>query len=98
MMVPFSGQPRRRQHAMRAILIITAVVTAAASGVVPAQLAFLGGAVALILTGCVSADHAYREIDVRIYVMIAGVIPLGLGMEKTGTAAFLAQQLQELTT
>ena len=29
--------------------------------------------------------------------MIAGVIPLGLGMEKTGTAAFLAQQLQEVT-
>ena len=29
--------------------------------------------------------------------MIAGVIPLGLAMEKTGTAAFLAEQLQELT-
>ena len=72
-------------------------MTAAASGVVPAQLAFLGGAVALILTGCVSAEHAYREIDVRIYVMIAGVIPLGLGMEKTGTAAFLAEQLQHMT-
>ena len=97
MMVPFSGQPRRRQHAVRAILIITAIVSAAASGIVPAQLAFLGGAVALILTGCVSADRAYREIDVRIYVMIAGVIPLGIGMEKTGTAAFLAEQLQHMT-
>jgi di/tricarboxylate transporter len=97
MMVPFSGRPRRRQHAVRATLIVAAVVTAAASGVVPAQLAFLGGAVALILTGCVSAEHAYREIDVRIYVMIAGVIPLGLGMEKTGTAAFLAEQLQHMT-
>lgn len=42
-------------------------------------------------------DQAYREIDVRIYVMIAGVIPLGLGMEKTGTAAFLAEQLQQMT-
>ncbi|MGH8243088.1 MAG: SLC13 family permease [Steroidobacteraceae bacterium] len=97
MMVPFSGRPRRRQHALRTILIIAAVVTAAASGVVPAQMAFLGGAVALILTSCVSVEHAYREIDVRIFVMIAGVIPLGLGMEKTGTAAFLADQLQQFT-
>ena len=97
MMVPFSGRPRRRQHAVRTLLIVTAVVVAAASGVVPAQMAFLGGAVALVLTGCVSVDHAYREIDVRIYVMIAGVIPLGLGMERTGTAAFLAEQLQSVT-
>jgi di/tricarboxylate transporter len=97
MMVPFSGRPRRRQHALRAVLIIVLAVAAAASGIVPAQMAFLGGAVGLILTGCVSVDHAYREIDVRIYVMIAGVIPLGLGMEKTGTAAFLADQLQSLT-
>jgi di/tricarboxylate transporter len=98
MMMPFSGRPRRRQHALRAVLIIALAVAAAASGIVPAQMAFLGGAVGLILTGCVSVDHAYREIDVRIYIMIAGVIPLGLGMEKTGTAAFLAQQLQDLTT
>jgi di/tricarboxylate transporter len=97
MMVPFSGRPRRRQHALRAVLIIALAVIAAASGIVPAQMAFLGGAVGLVLTGCVSVDHAYREIDVRIYVMIAGVIPLGLGMEKTGTAAFLADQLQALT-
>ena len=69
------------------LLIVAAVVAAAASGVVPAQMAFLGGAVALVLTGCVSVEQAYREIDVRIFVMIAGVIPLGSAMEKTGTAA-----------
>ena len=97
MMVPFSANPRRRQFAARTLLIVAATVFAAASGVFPPQMAFLGGAVALVLTGCVAVDQAYREIDVRIYVMIAGVIPLGLGMEKTGTAAFLADQLQILT-
>jgi di/tricarboxylate transporter len=97
MMVPFSANPRRRQFATRTLLIVAATVAAAASGVVPPQMAFLGGAVTLVLTGCVGIEQAYREIDVRIYVMIAGVIPLGLGMEKTGTAAFLADQLQQLT-
>jgi di/tricarboxylate transporter len=97
MMVPFSANPRRRQYATRTLLIVALTIAAAASGYVPAQMAFLGGAVTLVLTGCVGAEQAYREIDVRIYVMIAGVIPLGLGMEKTGTAAFVADQLQHIT-
>jgi len=97
MMVPFTASSRRRQHAGRALLIVAAVVAAAASGLVPAQMAFLGGAVALVVTGCVSVEQAYREIDVRIFVMIAGVIPLGLAMEQTGTAALLAVQLQQVT-
>jgi di/tricarboxylate transporter len=90
MMVPFSGQPRRRQHAVRADLIIDRHRVGGRFGRRSRAIGLPGGAVALILTGCVSADRAYREIDVRIYVMIAGVIPLGTGMEKTGTAAFLA--------
>ncbi len=97
MMVPFNATPRRRRRAVRALLIVAAVVAAAATGVVPAQMAFLAGAVALVVTGCVSVEQAYREIDVRIFVMIAGVIPLGLAMEATGTAAFVAEQLHQLT-
>ncbi|MGH8249223.1 MAG: SLC13 family permease [Steroidobacteraceae bacterium] len=97
MMVPFSANPRRRQRAGWAMLIVAGVVAAAASGLVPAQMAFLAGAVVLVITGCVSVEHAYREIDVRIFVMIAGVIPLGLAMEETGTAAFMATKLQQVT-
>lgn len=97
MMVPFAGNPRRRQFAPRALLIVAGIVTAAATGVVPAQMAFLAGAVALVLTGCVSIERAYREIDVRIFVMIAGVIPLGLAMETTGIAAKFASDLQAVT-
>lgn len=94
MMVPFSPKEHRPHRAGLAIGILAAVVAGAASGLVPAQLAFLAGAVLLVLTGCVSVRRAYDEIDVRIFVMIAGVIPLGLAMEKTGTAALLAGHLQ----
>jgi di/tricarboxylate transporter len=94
MMVPFAPKEHRRHRAGLAVGILAAVVAGAASGIVPAQLAFLAGAVALVLTGCVSMGRAYGEIDVRIFVMIAGVIPLGVAMEKTGTAALLAGHLQ----
>jgi len=97
MVVPFAGRHLRRHRAALTLGIVGAMVALAASGLLPAHIAFLAGAVALILCGCVGIEEAYREIDVRIFVMIAGVIPLGLAMEKTGTAALLASQLQVLT-
>jgi di/tricarboxylate transporter len=97
MMVPFAAKERRRHRAVLASLIVAGVIALAAANVVPAQIAFLAGAVALVATGCVRVQEAYREMDVRIYVMIAGVIPLGLAMEKTGTARLLAEHLQSFT-
>lgn len=97
MMVAFPGRERRRHRAGLALCVVGATVAVAASGFVPAHVAFLMGAVALVLTGCVGLERAYREIDVRIFVMIAGVIPLGLAMEQSGTAAFFATHLQQLT-
>ena len=58
-----------------------------------APLAFLLGAVAMVATRCVDIGQAYRGIDVRVFVMIAGVIPLGIAMEQTGTAQLLANGL-----
>jgi di/tricarboxylate transporter len=49
-----------------------------------------------VLTACITLRQAYQSIDVRIYVFIAGAIPLGLAMEKTGTAALLAGWLEDV--
>ncbi|MFC3552325.1 SLC13 family permease [Lysobacter cavernae] len=93
MLVPFAGEARRRVRAPIALAILAATVLAAATEWLPAPLAFLLGAVAMVATRCVDVEQAYREIDVRIFVMIAGVIPLGIAMEQTGTAQLLASGL-----
>ena len=93
MMVPFDGKPRPRGRALVALGVMVATVTAAATGALAPQIAFLAGAAAMVLLRCVSVERAYQEIDVRIFVMIAGVIPLGIAMEKTGTAGLLAAEL-----
>ena len=93
MLVPFAGETRRRIRAPLALIILLATIVAAATEWLPAPLAFLLGAVAMVATRCVDIDRAYREIDVRIFVMIAGVIPLGIAMEQTGTADLLATGL-----
>jgi di/tricarboxylate transporter len=93
MLVPFAGEAKRRLRAPVALVILGLTVLAAATEWLPAPLAFLFGAVAMVATRCVGIEQAYREIDVRIFVMIAGVIPLGIAMEQTGTARLLANLL-----
>ena len=96
MLVPFPGEAKRRIRAPLALAILLATVIAAATEWLPAPLAFLLGAVAMVATRCVDVEQAYREIDVRIFVMIAGVIPLGIAMEQTGTAQLFAHGLLQV--
>ncbi len=93
MLVPFAGEARRRIRAPLALGILGVTVLATVMEWLPAPLAFLLGAVAMVVTRCVDIGQAYRGIDVRVFVMIAGVIPLGIAMEQTGTAQLLANGL-----
>lgn len=96
MLVPFKGEPKPLHKARLAGTIMVLSVALAALNVIPVEIAFLGGAVVMILSGCISTTQAYQSIDTRIFVFIAGAIPLGLAMQKTGTAGLLAGWLQGL--
>ena len=45
----------------------------------------------MVLIGMLSMDQAYRAIDWRSIFMVAGMLPVGVAMDKTGAAALLAQ-------
>jgi di/tricarboxylate transporter len=94
MMVPFQGEARPHGKASLAGLIMLGAVALAAFAVVPLDIAMLSGAVAMVLTGCIRPRQAYRAIDARIYVFIAGAIPLGDAMEKSGSSQVLSDWLQ----
>ena len=98
MLVPFAGEAQRRVRAPLALAILGATILAAATEWLPAPLAFLLGAVAMVAARCVDIEQAYRGIDVRIFVMIAGVIPLGIAMEQTGTADLFASGLLQVVS
>jgi di/tricarboxylate transporter len=54
------------------------------------------GALGMVLTRVLSIDEAYRSVDWRTIFLLAGLIPLGIATEKTGTAAWIAHTV--LTT
>ena len=60
MLMPFSGQKKTRSRAPLALLIMAGAITAAATELLPPQIAFLAGAVAMVLTRCVGVEQAYR--------------------------------------
>jgi di/tricarboxylate transporter len=95
LMVPFHAAPRARHRALLAAAIMIATVVAATLHV-PLSLAAIGGAAAMVLTGCIRAPQAYRAIEARIFVFIAGAIPLGTAMQTSGSADVLAGWLQSV--
>ena len=75
-----------------ALLVFVASIGLALSGL-PLPMCLLSGAVAMVLLGIVPLDAAYCAVDWRTVFLMAGLIPLGTAMEKTGAAALLARGL-----
>jgi di/tricarboxylate transporter len=51
------------------------------------------GAFLMVLSGCLTMDEAYQSIEWRSVFLIACMLPLGIAMEDTGTAQFLADRV-----
>jgi di/tricarboxylate transporter len=51
------------------------------------------GALGMILTRVLTIDEAYQSVDWRTIFLLAGLIPLGIATEKTGTAAWIAHRV-----
>lgn len=51
------------------------------------------GAIGMIATGVLSIDQAYEKVSWKTVFFLAGLIPLGLVMQTTGTAEWLADYL-----
>ena len=79
--------------AVTALSIFAAVVLLGGIGLLPiAALAFLG-ALAMVLSRVLPLKEAYGSMEWSLLMLIAGMTSLGMAMERTGTADFLARQI-----
>ena len=56
------------------------------------SVALLVGAIGMILSGVLSIDEAYESVSWQTVFLLASLIPLGLAVESSGTAAWIAQK------
>ena len=80
----------RKDRAFTALAIFTSMILLVAFNVLPLLVAALSGAVAMIIGRCITIEEAYKAIDWKVIFLLGGIIPLGLALEQTGTAAWLA--------
>lgn len=56
------------------------------------SVALLTGAIGMVLSGVLNIDEAYRAISWKTVFLLASLIPLGMAVEQTGTAIWIADQ------
>jgi len=81
----------RLQRAPVAALIMAGVVLAVMIGWLPISIAAVAGAALMVLSGCLQMEEAYRHIQWNAVFLIAGMLPLGIAMQNSGAASFLAE-------
>ncbi len=67
-----------------ALVILAGVILAGAFSGQPFVLVALAGALAMIGTGCLTLQEAFRSLNSRTLMLLVGTIPLGLGMQAAG--------------
>jgi di/tricarboxylate transporter len=87
---PVIVEIRRRNKALLAVGIMALVLILATFAGIVISMAMVIGSVLMVLTGCLTMDEAYEAIEWRSVFLIGGMLTLGIAMETTGTAQFLA--------
>ena len=87
------GVPSRVQKAPVALGIMVLMLVAMVSGALPNLTAILLAALAMVLTGCITMEESYRSLNATSLVLIAGMLPLALAMEKSGAMKLVVDQL-----
>lgn len=89
-------ESRRLNKAPLAILILLGVLLVVSTRLLHVSTAMLIGAMLMVLTGVLNMDEAYHSIQWKSVFLIAGMLPMGIAMQNSGTALFLANEIVDL--
>jgi di/tricarboxylate transporter len=88
--------PPRYEKAPLAALIMAVALVPAIFGWLSIAVSLIMGVVLMIISGCLTMEEAYRAVEWKAIFLIAGMLPLGIAMQTTGAAAFLAESMIRL--
>jgi di/tricarboxylate transporter len=90
--LPVSG---RAVHAVVCLLIVVGLMV---SGIVPNVQAALIGCLLMGATGCIDIVSAYKSINWKTLILIVGMLPFSLALQRTGGVDLAADGLMAVTS
>lgn len=84
------GAPNKAKAPI-AMLIMAGMLVIMVTEVVPTTTASVLGALAVVLTGCLTIDEAYESVNWKSVVLIAGMLPMAIALEKVGLINLVAE-------
>jgi len=88
--------PRRLSKAKWAFASLLLMIALVVTGFQPIHVAAFAAASLAILFGALTMQQAYRAIEWKAIFLVAAVLPVGMAMERTGAAQFLADGVSSL--
>ncbi len=85
--------PTLGRRAWFALATLAAVVILGGFTPVAIPVAALGGVVAVVAAGCLTASEAYDAVSWNVIFLLAGLLPLGVALQRTGGAAEIGDVL-----
>ncbi len=93
------GQPEamigapNRSKAKIALIILLGMLILMITDVLPVATASMLASLAMVLTGCLTMDEAYQSINWPSIVLVAGMLPMSIALEKVGLVDVAANGL-----
>ena len=88
----------RKDKLAVSVVILLGVIALAVTNILPILIGAWLGVVLMILTRCVTLKRVYRNVEWKVVFLLAGIIPLGIAMDKTGADVWVAQSFVALTS
>lgn len=88
--------PRRTNKTWIVLLTLLGVVVTAALNIFPVVVSAIIGVVILLVTKSLTPEEAFNSVNWRVIILLAGVIPLGTALDKSGGAMLIADNMVQL--
>ena len=85
---------RKKMYISAGILFF--FILTVALNILPVAIAALSGAFLMTLSGVINKSDFFSSIDWEVYFLLSGLIPMGMAIEKSGTASYIAAKILNL--
>ena len=77
------------------LVVLALIIGLASFEVFPIVVTAVAGAITLIMLGSLNTEQAYKAIDWKVILMLAGVLSMGMALEKTGGSELIGTSIVE---